>query len=281
MNGSNMMTMDPRPAVRQRPRFDGLSARMVSAEFLKLRRRRGLVAWSAILTVGAVLVVFGVMAILHAQNPTKYGPAGGVSHLSETMAWLALLSSVAAVLIGATVGTGDLQAGVFRDLVSTGRSRVALFAARIPGGLALLLALVAFAWAISCAASVALAGNITSPAIPLMMAGGIWVLLVTTSMYLLALGVASLTGSRTAAVGLVLAWQFVLSPLVLGISGLGVIREGIQTAALGRFIPAGLQSGSSDPVSSTMSVGIAALVIVAWAVIPLAAGAWRTKTRDA
>jgi hypothetical protein len=114
-----------------------------------------------------------------------------------------------------------------------------------------------------------------------MVAGGLWVLLVTTSMYLLALGVASLTGSRTAAVGLVLAWQFVLSPLLVGISGLGVIRQGIQTASLGRFIPAGLQSGSSDPVSSTMSVGIAALVIVAWAIIPLAAGAWRTKARDA
>jgi hypothetical protein len=281
MKGSNMMMMDSRPAVRQRLRFDGLSTRMAAAEFLKVRRRRGLVAWSAILTVGAVLAVSGITAMLHAENPAKYGPAGGVSHLSDGMAWLALLSSVAAVLIGATVGAGDLQAGVFRDLVSTGRSRVALFAARIPGGLALLWPLVAFAWAISCAASVALAGNLTIPGISLMAAGGAWVLIVTTSMYVLTLGVASLTGSRTAAVGQVFAWQFVLSPLLLQVSGLGVIRQGIQMAALGRFIPAGLQSGSSDPVSSTMSVGVAALVITAWAVIPLAAGAWRTKARDA
>jgi ABC-type transport system involved in multi-copper enzyme maturation permease subunit len=281
MNGTNVTTMGSRPAVRERPRFDGLSARMVSAELLKVRRRRGLVACSAILTVGAALAVFGITALLHAQNPAKYGPAGGVAHLSAAMAWVSILSSVAAILIGATAGAGDLQAGVFRDLVSTGRSRVAFFAGRIPGGLALLWPLVAFAWVIACAASVAFAGNLTTPAISLMVAGGVWVLLVTASMYLLAVGVASVTGSRTAAVGLVLAWQFVLSPLLLQIAGLGVIRQGIQMAALGRFIPAGLQAGSSDPVSSTMPVTIAALVIAAWAIIPLAAGAWRTKTRDA
>jgi hypothetical protein len=267
--------------VRERRRFDGLSARMVSAEFLKVRGRRWLVGWSAILTVGGVLTVFGITAILHAENPVKYGPAGGVSHLSEAMAWVSILSSVAAILIGATAGAGDLQAGVFRDLVSTGRSRVALFVARIPGGLVLLWPLVALTWVMACAASVLFAGNLASPAISLMVAGGMWVLLVTTSMYLLALGVASLTGSRTAAVGQVLAWQFVLSPLLLQVAGLGVIRQGIQMAALGRFIPAGLQSGSSDPVGSTMSVGVAGLVIAAWAVIPLAAGAWRTRIRDA
>jgi len=30
-----------------------------------------------------------------------------------------------------------------------------------------------------------------------------------------------------------------------------------------------------------MSIAVAAVVIAAWAIIPLAAGAWRTKTRDA
>jgi hypothetical protein len=30
-----------------------------------------------------------------------------------------------------------------------------------------------------------------------------------------------------------------------------------------------------------MSLGVAVLVLVAWAAVPLAAGAWRTKTRDA
>ena len=33
-------------------------------------------------------------------------------------------------------GTGDASAGVFRDLVVTGRSRLALFASRVPAALA-------------------------------------------------------------------------------------------------------------------------------------------------
>ena len=39
--------------------------RLVRAEVLKLRKRRGLVAITAYLTVGAAVVVYGVLAILH------------------------------------------------------------------------------------------------------------------------------------------------------------------------------------------------------------------------
>src|SRR5438552_14078673 len=55
---------------------------------------------------------------------------------------LTQLSTVAAVLIGATAGAGDLG-GFFRNLVVTGRPRWSLFAARVPGGLALLLPMTA------------------------------------------------------------------------------------------------------------------------------------------
>ena len=44
---------------------------------------------------------------------------------------------LAAILIGVEAGTGDASAGVFRDLVVTGRSRLALFASRVPAALAL------------------------------------------------------------------------------------------------------------------------------------------------
>ncbi len=40
-------------------------------------------------------------------------------------------------MIGIDAGAGDLSAGVFRDLVVTGRSRLALFASRVPAALAL------------------------------------------------------------------------------------------------------------------------------------------------
>ena len=256
--------------------------RLVSAEFLKIRKRRGLVALAVLLTVGAVVMAGAVLAVLHAADPAKYGPAGGLGNLGNATYLLSTLGTVTAVLVGATMGAGDLQAGVFRDLVATGRSRLALFAARIPGGLALLWPLVTLSWIVAAAGSVLLAGSHPHPGLVVMVQGGVWVLLATTVVYLIALGLASLAGSRSATVGIVLAWQLAVTPLALGAAKLGVLREGLLTAALDRVIPAGLLPGARpDPVSPTMSIAVAAVVIAAWAIIPLVAGAWRTKTRDA
>jgi hypothetical protein len=281
MNDLTVMTVASTAEMRERPSTRGVSARMVSAEFLKVRKRRGLVAWSAVLTVVPVVLFFAISAILHAEDPAAYGPAGGVSNLAGVMGALGMLGSVAGVLIGATMGAGDVQAGVFRDLVSTGRSRIALFAARIPGGLALLWPLLAVAWAIACAASVAFAGHLHSPGMSLMVQGGGWVFLAATSIYLLALGVASRNASRATTIGIVLAWMFALTPLLLQLPGLGEARQALQMAALTRLIPPGLEEQPPDPVIASMSVGMALLVVAAWAVIPLVAGAWRTRTRAA
>jgi hypothetical protein len=49
--------------------------RLVRAEILKLVRRRGLMIWSALLTVGSVLVALIVLLVLHAVNPAKQGSA--------------------------------------------------------------------------------------------------------------------------------------------------------------------------------------------------------------
>jgi hypothetical protein len=267
---------------RARPRVLVVAGRLASAEFLKVRKRRGLVTWAAILTVGAVAGAGVVLAVLHAADPAKYGPAGGLPNLANAAYILSSLGMVAAVLVGATVGAGDLQAGVFRDLVATGRSRLALFAARIPGGLALLWPLVAAAWVLAAGGSVLLAGSHPRPGLVVMVEGGAWALLAVTVVYLVALGLASLAGSRSTTVGILLAWQLAVTPLALAFSNLGALREGLLTAGLDRLIPAGLLSGARpDPVSGGMPVTLAAAVIGAWALVPLVAGAWRTITRDA
>lgn len=271
-----------RAAGPARPLPGTATGRLVSAEFLKVRKRRGLAALTALLTVGAVVVAGGVLAVLHAAEPAKYGPAGGLGNLANAAYILSVLGAVAAVLVGATMGAGDLQAGVFRDLVATGRSRLALFTARIPGGLALLWPLAAVSWAAACAGSVLLAGANPQPGLAVMIEGGLWVLLATAVSYLMALGLASLAGTRSATVGILLAWQFAVTPLALGVAKLGVLREGLLTAGLDRMIPAELLPGARpDPVSPHMSIVLAVTVIAAWAVVPLVAGAWRTCTRDA
>ena len=271
-----------RAAGPARPRPGAVAARLVSGEFLKVRKRRGLAALTALLTVGAVVFAGGVLAVLHVAEPAKYGAAGGLGNLANAAYILSVLGAVAAVLVGATMGAGDLQAGVFRDLVATGRSRLALFTARIPGGLALLWPLVAVSWAATCAGSVLLAGPNPQPGLAVMIEGGLWVLLATAVSYLMALGLASLAGTRSATVGILLAWQFAVTPLALDVAKLGVLREGLLTAGLDRMIPAGLLPGARpDPVSPHMSIMLTVTVIAAWAVVPLVAGAWRTCTRDA
>ena len=52
--------------------------------------------------------------------------------------------------LGAAAGTTDLSDGMFRHLVITGRSRLALFLARIPAGLAVTVPLVALAFLMNC-----------------------------------------------------------------------------------------------------------------------------------
>ncbi|HEV8099123.1 MAG TPA: hypothetical protein VGP56_08235, partial [Gaiellaceae bacterium] len=181
-----------------------------------------------------MVVSFIVLAILHAANPAKYGPAGGVENLRGALQLLTQIGTVAAVLIGVNAGGSDLAAGVFRELVVTGRSRFALFAARIPGGLALLLPLVAVAFAIAATASVTLArpGQAPGPRLLLEYAG--WVGLVSTLAFLLALGVSSLLDSRATSIGVLLAWQLAVAPVLLQTGKLDPVLLG---AALKRLEP--------------------------------------------
>jgi len=251
--------------------------RLASAEFLKLRKRRGLVVSAVVLTVAPMVVAYVVLALLHANNPAKYGPPGSVENFSGSMEVLTQLSAVAAILVGATLGTGDLGAGVFRELVSTGRSRLALFAARVPAGLALLGPLVGGAFAITAVAATLLAGSSKAPSASLLVHSAGWLGLVAAASFALALGVASLLGSRGTSIGILLGWQLVAMPLLVQFGALGSLRETLAEAATQRIAPSALVGGVAVP----MSLETAVVVLFAWIAVPLAAGAWRTCTRDA
>ena len=252
--------------------------RLVSAELLKLRKRRGLVITGLALTVLPMLIAYTVLLIVHAVNPDKHGPAGGIENLSGSMDLLTTLSVVTAILIGATLGAGDLSAGVFRELVVTGRSRLALFAARIPAGLALLWVIVGAGFAVTAIGSTVFAGSLKAPSAGLLLETAAWLGLVGGLALVLALGVSSAIGSRGTTIGVVLGWQIVAVPVLLEIKTLGSLREALAGAATGRLAPAALFDGAPTvPISLAATVA----VIVVWAVVPLAVGAWRTATRDA
>jgi hypothetical protein len=94
----------------------------------------------------------------------------------------------------------------------------------------------------------------------------------------LALGVSSLIGSRATSIGILLGWQLVAMPLLVQFDTLGAVRQGLVDAATHRLAPSTLVDASGNV---PMSLGAAVVVLVAWMAVPLAAGAWRTQTRDA
>ena len=248
---------------------------LVGAEFLKLRKRRGLILSTLALTVAPMIIAYTVLLILHAANAAKYGPAGGLENFSGSMDLLSQLGVVAAILVGATLGAGDHGSGVFRELVV---SRLALFAARVPAGLGLVLTFVGAAFALTATASTVFAGSSDVPGAGLLGSSAAWLALVTGLALVLALGVSSTLGSRGTTIGILLGWQLIAMPLLLQLGALGLPREGLLEAATERLEPARLfEGGATVP----MSLAAALAVIAAWIVVPLALGAWRTCTRDA
>jgi hypothetical protein len=227
--------------------------RLVSAEVLKLRRRTGMVAMTAILTVVAVGVYYLVQAIR--------GDAGG--HFDDAIAVLAMAGSVAGAIVGATAGAADIEAGVFRDLVATGRSRLALFFARVPGAWAIVLPLLALAVAIAAVIDGGTSDDIVAGTAQVLISGGL-----TAAV---CVGLAALTGSRGTVIGLALAFQLGVSPLLAQVEAIGDFRYGIPSVAIARI-------GGVEELELAPATAIA--IVLAWAAAALAAGAWRSATQE-
>ena len=128
---------------------------MIATRFMELRRRRGLMITLSLVTIGIPTVFLVIRLLLHAFAPKTYGPAGGYSTYTALVSGvLYVFGFIVAATLGATAGSADLTDGMFRHLVVTGRSRLALYLARIPAGLAVIVPLVAVGFTIVCAVCV-------------------------------------------------------------------------------------------------------------------------------
>jgi hypothetical protein len=131
------------------------TASMIATRFMELRRRRGLMITLMLVTIGFPTVFLAIRLLLHAVAPNTYGPAGGYDIYTAMCAGvLYTFGFIVAATLGCTAGSVDLSEGMFRHLVITGRSRLALYLARIPAGLAIVGSLVAIGFAIVCAVCV-------------------------------------------------------------------------------------------------------------------------------
>jgi hypothetical protein len=123
---------------------------LIATKNLEIRKRRGLMITMVVLIVAPTVLLYALRLLFHAVDQNTYGPAGSPDLFSQVSNLISGLGFIAAATLGATAGTTDLTDGMFRHLVITGRSRVALYLARIPAGLAVIIPLVALAFTMNC-----------------------------------------------------------------------------------------------------------------------------------
>jgi hypothetical protein len=233
-----------------------------------------MIAIAIALTIGTVVLAFGVMAIQHAGNPAKHGPAGGLVNFQDAIGFETLMTIVAGVIVGTTAGAQDLESGVFRDLVATGRSRLALFGARVPAAWAIIVPIGAATAAIAGIASVALAGSLPQPGAAAILAATIAVMTAGALSAAVAVGLSALVGSRGPVIGIMLAFTLVIDQVLQHVGFLGAARDGLPSIALNRI-------ADLPPLHDVNpSLTIALAVVLGWAAAALGIGAWRTRTSE-
>ena len=134
------------------------TAGMIATRIMELRNRRGLMIALILLDIGFPAVFYLIRLIGHALAPRANPPAGGALIFTVFAAgFLPTFGFIVAIMVGCTAGSRDLTEGMFRHLVVTGRSRLALYLARVLAGLAIVVSLVAIGYATVCAVSVSAA----------------------------------------------------------------------------------------------------------------------------
>jgi ABC-type multidrug transport system permease subunit len=355
---------------------------MIGTRIMELRHRRGLRIAAIVVNIGLPALFLGIRLILHVFATRTSPPAGGYQiYLILAAGFLPTFGFIVATMVGCTAGSRDRTEGMFRHLVVTGRSRVALYLARIPAGLAIIVPLIAVGYAIVCAVCVfaaptfvddwnlnvppglsqagfesfartharltmcdlyngqlprgincdgtaAVSKSSVPPARPapaavevlaagvakrhylayarmplapsgsLMIYSGVWLELEAVVAFVLGLGLASLMGQRTGPVILLLAGQFILTPILSAVQlpHLQNLPRSVIGLAMTRLEPSGLPAvfggvpgvtgGVGGPGSSAAQHQLgtttqALVVVVAWVAVATIAGAWRMATRDA
>ena len=222
-----------------------------------------------------MLITVIVLLASHAANPGKHGPAGGTENLKNLAFLLGGLGTVAAILIGSAAGTQDASAGVFRDLVVTGRPRRTLFRVRYPGALVVFGSLLAVAYAICVGVHLRLRRRPARPTGSEVGHYAAYLALIASVNIGVAIGLAAFASSRVV-VGVLIAWNAIVSHILISIHSLGGARKFIDVAAARHFLPRGV-----DDTPVAMSAATALFVLAAWVLVFQAAGRWWTERRDA
>ena len=267
---------------------------LISTKVLELRKRRTLMIVTAAFTVGLPVIFYAIRLAYHLGNPARYAPAGAPDAFATIGTLMGEFGFIIAATLGATAATADLTDGMFRHLVITGRPRLALYLARIPAGLSILLSAAAVGFTVACLVTAFLgspqgAGTVNlSPGA--MIGAGLWLELDLVIGFTVGLGLGSLMGQRTVPVILLIVLEIIITPVLTDhplpyfLNGerlvVGVAMDQLKPAALagGQQVGPGGGVGLQVPPMPTWAM---ITVIAGWIIGWSAIGAWRMVTRDA
>jgi len=242
---------------------------IVRAELRKITGRRATL-WGA---VGAQLLVFAGLLVYRivrqARGQLGDGGLGGT-------AWLPpgglVVTLVAAVVLGAQTGAYDSANGTFRFVLLSGRSRLALYGARIVAFLAaVLLVLAPSAVAVAVGAWLLPSGAEPAPGVGDTVSY-LWAGLLDAWVYgLIALAIGTLLRSGGPAIAIAIALNLVVFPLLLGFS------SSWNERVVSLLLPVALVRLAGD---GDLSLATAVATVLLWVGAFLGAGAWRTTTAE-
>ncbi|MGH3397951.1 MAG: hypothetical protein ACRDPO_25000 [Streptosporangiaceae bacterium] len=268
---------------------------LISGRLLELRKRRVLTTVTVAFTVALPVLFYGIRLMYHLSDPARYAPAGAPNAFATAGTLMDEFGFLIAVALGATAGTADVTDGMFRHLVITGRSRLALYLARIPAGLSVLLPLAAAGFTVACLVTAFLGSPLPAGAVApspgAMAAAGLWLELDLVIAFTVGLGLGSLMGQRTVPVILLAVLEIIITPALAGhalphfINGerliVGVAMDQLKPAALAGGITVGPGGGPRQLHLPPMPAWAMITVIAGWIIGWSAIGAWKMTTRDA
>ena len=268
---------------------------LIGAKFTELRNRRVLVTVTMAFTIALPVIFYGIRLIYHLSNPARYAPAGAPNAFATAGTVMDEFGFIIAVALGATAGTADLTDGMFRHLVITGRSRLALYLARIPAGLSILASLAAVGFTEVCLVTAFLGSPEPASAVAVslgdMIRSGLWLELDLIIGFTVGLGLGSLMGQRTVPVILLIVLEIIITPPLADhplppfINGerliVGVAMDQLKPAALAGGTTVGPGGGPRELHLPPMPTWAMITVILGWIVGWSVLGAWKMATRDA
>ena len=239
---------------------------LISADLLKLRRRRGLFAFAALAPLGAA-------AIYVASQLAEGDRVGGLASWWDLLGVLDMVGVVVGVLVGATAGAQDAEAGTHRDLLATGTPRLRLYRARLAAALLVVVPAVLVGAAASAAVVLLAPAPDAAPSAGQVAAGFASVLAAGTFGAAACVGLAALVPSRGPVIGIALAFQLGVSPLLGQAISSDALRAVIPHVAITRLV-------DSPQLAERLSMATALVVLSAWLVALVGAGAWRTTHEE-